>query len=95
MIHPAFKVSDWKNGLIVVVSFGILNFLFRKILNIFTLGIAYVLYILTLGISGLIINAIVLLIISKAEPEMIIVPGFKEAFFGGAALAVANFIGSR
>ena len=80
------------NSVIVVLVFIALNFIIRKLLVIFTLGIGYVLYYLTLGIAGLIVNAIVLIIIAKIFPDRINVPTFMSAFWGGSLLALVNFI---
>jgi len=92
MIHSGFKVSsDWKDALFIVVIFAVLNFIFRKLIVIFTLGIGLIFYYLTLGIAGLVLNAIILILIGKLFPSMLSVPGFFPAFIGGFLLTLVNY----
>ncbi|MDX1958583.1 MAG: phage holin family protein [Leptospiraceae bacterium] len=93
LINSSFKVSsDWKDALIVVILFSILNVVIRWILVIFTLGIGLIVYYLTLGIAGLLINAFVLILIGKLFPNLITVPSFFSALIGGGILTLLNYI---
>lgn len=95
-IHSDFKISrSLLDSLFVVLAFLALNFVIRKLFLIFTLGLAGILYYLSLGTAGLILNAIVLLLIGKFFPEKIQVPGFIPALMGGFFLSVANFLSSK
>ena len=80
------------NSVVVVLVFIALNFIMRKLLVIFTLGIGYLVYYLSLGIAGLIVNAIVLIIVGKIFPDRINVPTFMAAFWGGSLLALVNYM---
>ena len=95
LLNSEFKVSKSIGDIVfVVLTFMALNFIIRKLLVIFTLGIAAVFYYLSLGVAGLIVNAIVLLLISRFFPEKLSVPGFFPALMGGFLLSVANFFTS-
>ena len=95
VFHIKSLVSkNWVDIVFVVLSFMALNFLIRKLLLVFTLGIAAIFYYLSLGLAGLFVNAIVLLLISRFFPEKLYVPGFIPAVLGGFLLSVANFISS-
>jgi putative membrane protein len=95
-IDANFKVTgDFKDALIIVIVFIALNFAARKLIVIFTLGIGALVYYLTLGIAGLILNAIIILIIKGLFPQMLSVPSFTAAFLGGLFLAIANYFGER
>ena len=93
MIHPEFRVSrSVMDSIFVVLAFIALNFIIRKVAVIFTLGLAGLVYYLSFGIIGLILNAIVLLMISRFFPEKIYVPGFTTALIGGFLLSFVNFL---
>lgn len=95
-IDSGFRVSgDWKDAFIIVIVFVALNFAARKLIVIFTLGIGAVIYYLTLGIAGLLLNAVIILLIKGLFPQMLSVPSFTAAFLGGLFLAIANYFGER
>ncbi len=95
-IDSGFKVTgDSKDAIIIVLVFVALNFAARKLIVIFTLGIGAVIYFLTLGIAGLILNAIIIFAIKGLFPQMLSVPNFTAAFLGGLCLAIANYFGER
>jgi len=95
-IHNDFRImGDAFDAIIVVLIFGALNFAIRKLIVIFTLGVGAIIYYFTLGIAGLILNAILLILIAKLYPNMLGVPGFFQAFIGGALLAIANYLGKK
>ncbi len=93
LIDSGFRVSSslW-DAVVIVLFFGVLNFFLRAFLVLVTLGIGYLFYILTLGLAGLVVNALVLLWISDIFPGKIFVPGFWAAFWGGAVLSLANYV---
>ncbi|MFB5649468.1 phage holin family protein [Leptospira wolffii] len=93
LIDSDFRVSAslW-DAFVIVIFFGILNFILRVFLVVATLGIGYLFYIITLGLAGLVVNAWVLLWIGDIFPGKIYVPGFWPAFWGGAILALANYV---
>jgi putative membrane protein len=91
-INKDFKVhSDWKDALFIVILFGALNFVIRKLIIIFTLGLGVLVYYLSLGIAGLILNALILVLIGSLLPNMLKVPNFSSAFIGGVLLTLVNF----
>lgn len=95
-IDSGFKVTgDVKDAIIIVLVFIALNFAARKLILIFTLGIGAIVYYLTLGIAGLILNAVIILMVKGLFPQMLSVPSFTAAFLGGLFLAIANYFGER
>ncbi len=87
------KVSkNWIDSLIVVLIFVGLNFLARKFFLTITLGLAGILYYITFGILGLILNAGILILISKFLPDKIQVDSFSSALLAGFFLALVNFL---
>jgi len=96
MIDKSFYIQgDYSSAVIVVLVFVSLNFAIRKLTLILTLGLSALLYYLTLGTAGLVLNALILILISKMFPNMLHVPGFISAFLGGMALSLANYLGKR
>lgn len=96
LIDEKFKVNgDFKDAIIIVLVFIALNFAARKLIVIFTLGIGALIYYLTLGVAGLILNAVIILLIKGLFPQMLSVPSFTAAFLGGLFLAAANYIGGK
>jgi putative membrane protein len=95
LIHPEFRVSkSIGDAFFIVLSFIALNFVFRKMFLLFTLGLAGIFYYLSLGLAGLFLNALVLILIGKFFPDKIQIPGFYPALVGGFLLALANFLSS-
>ncbi|PJZ75802.1 phage holin family protein [Leptospira neocaledonica] len=96
LIDSGFRVSNhvW-DVVVIVLFFGFLNFVLRWFLVLVTLGVGYLVYLLTLGIAGLVVNAIVLFWIANIFPDKIFVPGFWAAFWGGAILTLANYVAKR
>ncbi|PJE04936.1 MAG: hypothetical protein CK427_00790 [Leptospira sp.] len=92
-IDPGFKVlGDPLNSVFVVIAFLFINWVIRKLLVIFTLGIGWLVYYLSLGFLGLIVNGFVLVLIGKFFPNLLSVPGFWPAFWGGLLLTIASFV---
>jgi putative membrane protein len=84
--------QDWKDSLIILFIFVISNIILRTILVKFTLGLAAIIYYVTLGVAGLILNALILLGISYFFKEKMKINGFLPAFIGGLLLAIITFI---
>lgn len=84
--------KDWKDSAVIVIIFSVTNYLLRAIMVKFTFGLAAVVYYMTLGLIGLIINALILVGISSFLPEKLKLNGFWPAFFGGTLLALTTFI---
>jgi putative membrane protein len=92
-INPEFKVKgELTNAIWVVFGFIILNWILRVLFVIFTAGIGWILYYLSLGFLGLIANAIVLIYFGRLFPNLITVPGFEAAFWGGLSLSIASLV---
>lgn len=95
-INPDFRIKgSLSTALIVVMLFIVLNWILRFLVVIFTLGIGWILYYLSLGLLGLVANAVVLILIGRLFPNEISVPGFGAAFWGGLCLSIASFLMKR
>ncbi len=85
-IMPAgVHVVDFTTALVVALILGIVNAFLRPILLILTLPIN----ILSLGFFTFILNALLILLVSKIVPGFI-VNGFFWAFVFGIVLSIAN-----
>ena len=76
-IVPGMVIASWQTLLVIAVVWGILTSFIKPVLVILTLLIN----IITLGLFTFVINALLLLIMTK------IVPGFYVSGFGTALLA--------
>jgi len=76
-IVPGMVIASWQTLLVIAVVWGILTSFIKPVLVILTLPIN----IITLGLFTFVINALLLLIMTK------IVPGFYVSGFGTALLA--------
>ncbi|EIE02322.1 phage holin family protein [Leptospira licerasiae] len=96
LIDSDFRISNnvW-DVIVIVLFFGFLNFILRWFLVLVTFGVGYLVYLLSLGIAGLVVNAIVLSWIANIFPDKIFVPGFWAAFWGGAILTLANYVAKK
>lgn len=74
---PGVTIAGWEALLVVSVVWGILSILVKPILILLTLPIT----ILTLGLFTFVINALLIMLMSK------LVPGFSVSGFGTALLA--------
>lgn len=84
--------KNWIDSTIIVILFVILNFIIRNFFLKITFGLVGVLYYLTFGILGLILNAGILLLISKFLPAKLEIENFSSALFAGFLLALVNFL---
>ncbi|ABY33679.1 MAG TPA: phage holin family protein [Chloroflexus aurantiacus] len=83
-----FSGPGWQIG-IVALLFGLLNALLRPLLYLLTCPLV----ILTLGLFGLVINALLLGLTSALADQLGIaftVDGFWPAFFGGLVIAIVS-----
>lgn len=83
-----FEGPGWQIGVVALV-FGLLNALLRPLLYLLTCPLV----ILTLGLFGLVINAILLGLTSALANELNIaftVDGFWPAFFGGLVISIVS-----
>ncbi|MDD2224880.1 MAG: phage holin family protein [Candidatus Shapirobacteria bacterium] len=74
---PGFIISGWMALVVISIVWGILTLIIRPILILLTLPINF----LTLGLFTFVINALLLMLMTK------IVPGFSISGFGTALLA--------
>ncbi len=87
---PGVEIVDWSTLFIVSVVLIVFNIVLKPILKVITLPIN----IITLGLFGFIINALLVLLAAN------IVQGFTVDSFGSALLfslivSVVNFVGSK
>lgn len=95
-IHSDFRVrGEVTNSIWIVFGFIVLNWIVRWVFVISTLGLGWFLYYLSLGLLGLIANAVVLILISKLFPNLLSVPSFGAAFIGGLCLSIAALVMKR
>ena len=74
---PGFVISGWQALVVISIVWGVLTLIIRPILILLTLPINF----LTLGLFTFVINALLLMLMTK------IVPGFSISGFGTALLA--------
>ena len=74
---PGFVISGWQALVVISIVWGVLTLIIRPILILLTLPINF----LTLGLFTFVINALLLMLMTK------IVPGFSISGFGTAFLA--------
>ncbi|TGL59724.1 hypothetical protein EHQ58_08240 [Leptospira ognonensis] len=95
-IHSDFRVKgDATNAIWIVIGFIVLNWIVRWLFVISTLGLGWLLYYLSLGLLGLLANAIVLILLSRMFPNLLGVPSFSAAFWGGLCLSLASLLMRR
>ncbi|MFN7919216.1 MAG: phage holin family protein [Bryobacteraceae bacterium] len=86
-VVPGIRVADWQTALAAPIIIGFVNATLGNILKLFSLPLT----ILTLGISSLVINALMLLLVSYFVKGFH-VSGFLAAFLGSIVLSVANWV---
>jgi putative membrane protein len=88
-IVPGVHVASFVTALAVALILGIINAFLKPVLIILTLPIN----ILTLGLFTFVLNAILILLVSKIVPGFV-VNGFLWAFVFGIVLSISNtFLG--
>ncbi len=89
-IMPGVSVADFTTSVVVALVLGIINAFLKPILLILTLPIN----ILTLGIFTFVLNALLILLVSKIVPGFV-VDGFLTALIFGIILSIANALVNR
>nr|MBI5455943.1 phage holin family protein [Candidatus Levybacteria bacterium] len=84
-ITPGVKVDTFTTALVVALVFGIINAFLKPVLLILTLPIN----VLTLGLFTFILNAVLVILVSKIVPGFM-VSSFFAAFVFGIILSIAN-----
>jgi putative membrane protein len=88
-IIPGVHVTGFMAALAVALVLGILNAFLKPVLLILTLPIN----ILTLGLFTFVLNALLIMLVSKIVPGFVI-DGFLWAFVFGITLSISNlFLG--
>jgi putative membrane protein len=82
-IFPGVRIRSFKAALIVSGVYGLLNFLLFRVLIIFTFPLIVLKWV-TLGLFGVILNAVLLMITDK------LVDDFELSGFGSALLAAVG-----
>jgi len=80
---PGVRIKGFKSALTVAVVYSLLNFVFFRVLLIFTFPLVILKY-LTLGLFGIVINAVLLMLTDKLLDD------FELSGFGAALLAAAG-----
>jgi putative membrane protein len=83
LIVPGVKVKGFKAALTVSLVYSVLNWVFFRVLLFITFPLVILKY-LTLGLFGIVLNAILLMITDK------ILDDFEVSGFGAACLAAAG-----
>lgn len=86
-IVPGFSVTDTTSTLLAAIVLGVVNTFIKPVLSFVTAPLSIV----TLGLFGFVVNAVVLFIVSN------IVPGFKvdgwtAAILGAVVLSIAGTV---
>jgi len=84
-IMPGVHIHTFATALAVALALGIINAFLKPVLIILTLPIT----ILTLGLFTLVLNALLILLVSKIVPGFSI-DGFFWALIFGIVLSIAN-----
>ena len=84
---PGFRVDSFFTALIVALILGFINAFIKPFIIILTLPIN----ILTLGLFTFVINAILIILVSKIVPGFIIT-GFMPALIASVALWLINLV---
>ncbi len=84
-VLPGVVVENFTSALVAALVLGIINAFLKPVLLILTLPIN----ILTLGLFTLVVNAILILLVSRIVPGFT-VNSFLSAFIFGIILSIAN-----
>lgn len=84
---PGIYVENFQSAMLVTVIIALINIFIRPLIVFITLPIN----ILTLGIFGLVINALLLMLAGYLAPGFV-VDGFLSAFLGSVILAFLGLI---
>ena len=83
---PGISVNNWYTAFVAALVIGLINAIIRPIITLLTLPIN----IFTLGLFGLVINALMLLLASTIVKGFVVV-GFWPAFWGALALSLVGW----
>ncbi len=90
MVIPGVRIKGFKAALVVAAIYGLLNFLLFRVLFIITFPLIILKY-LTLGIFGVIMNAILLVITDRLVDDFQLA-GFGSALFAAFGISIVNLI---
>ena len=90
MIVPGIKLHGFKSAMAVAGIYGVLNFVLFRLLFFITFPLLILKY-LTLGIFGVVINAVLLMVTDKILDGFEI-KGFGSALLGALGISVVNLI---
>ncbi len=82
-VFPGVRIRSFKAALVVSAVYGLLNFVLFRVLIIFTFPLIVLKWV-TLGLFGVILNAVLLMITDK------LVDDFELSGFGSALLAAVG-----
>ncbi|MBW2734596.1 MAG: phage holin family protein [Deltaproteobacteria bacterium] len=88
LLLPGMRLRGFKAALSVSLVYGLLNFLFFRVLLFITFPLVALKY-LTLGLFGILLNAVLLVITDKVLDDFEM-SGFGTALLAAAILSVAN-----
>lgn len=89
-IVPGIRVRGFKNALAVAAVYGLLNFVLFKVLIFITFPLV-ILKLLTLGLFGIVLNAVLLMITDKLLDGFEI-KGFGSALLGAVGISAVNLV---
>lgn len=89
-IVPGVRVADFTTSVVVALVLGIINAFLKPVLLILTLPINLI----TLGLFTFVLNALLILLVSKIVPGFV-VDGFLTALIFGIILSIANALVNR
>ncbi|MBW2535608.1 MAG: phage holin family protein [Deltaproteobacteria bacterium] len=89
-IVPGIRLRGFKSALAVAAVYGLLNFVLFKVLIFITFPLV-ILKVLTLGLFGIVLNAVLLMITDKLLDGFEI-DGFGSALLGAVGISVANLL---
>ncbi|HLZ68366.1 MAG TPA: phage holin family protein [Dehalococcoidia bacterium] len=90
-VLPGIKVSDWKGVLFAAALFGLVNALIKPVVQFLTCP----LYLLTLGLFAIVVNAVMLALTSWIAQQADIgfrVDGFGNALLGAIVIGIVSWL---
>jgi putative membrane protein len=89
-IVPGIRVRGFKSALAVAAVYGLLNFVLFKLLIFITFPLL-ILKVLTLGVFGVLLNAVLLMVTDKLLDGFEI-DGFGSALLGALGISAVNLL---
>ncbi len=90
MIVPGVKIKGIKAAMVVSLIYGALNFLLFRVLLFVTFPLVLLKY-LTLGLFGIILNAVLLMITDKLMDDFEL-SGFGSALLAAVGISLVNLV---